>query len=299
LNAAGRLGQAQLGVELLTTQIPERASSLAEYLHELNKSRDSLERSIYLGAGKQIREQFNADADPAFVLASRGWHPGVIGIVAGRLAEKYHRPVVLIALDELGLKPGIGSARSVPGFDLHAAFMACCEHLVAHGGHAAAAGLKIEEQRIEDFRIDFCRHAAEALSSAERMAELWIDGEVILSSLTPTVVAQIERLAPFGHGNSRPILCASNVLLIDAPKRVGNSGQHLQMRFEQHGVRMRAVAFGGGEWQDELAAVDGPLNVAFRPTINEFGGRRTVEMHIADWQASVGVGTGQAREKHD
>jgi single-stranded-DNA-specific exonuclease len=293
LNAAGRLGQAQLGVELLTTQNPERASSLADYLHELNKSRESLERSIYLSASKQIRDEFDALADPAFVLAGRGWHPGVIGIVAGRLVEKFHRPVVLIALDELGLKPGIGSARSVPGFDLHAALMTCCEHLASHGGHAAAAGLKIDEQQIEDFRVDFCRHAAELLSSGERIAELWIDSEVILSSLTPTVVAQIERLAPFGHGNSRPILCASNVLLIEAPKRVGTSGQHLQLRLEQHGVRMRAVAFGGGEWHDQLVAVDGPLNVAFRPTINEFGGRRTVEMHIADWQAAVGAGTGQ------
>jgi single-stranded-DNA-specific exonuclease len=289
LNAAGRLGQAQLGVELLTTQNEKRAAELAEYLHELNKSRDSLERSIYLAANKQIREQFDADGDPAFVLAGRGWHPGVIGIVAGRLAEKHHRPVVLIALDEVGVKPGIGSARSVPGFDLHAAFAACCEHLVSHGGHAAAAGLKIDEARLDPFRIEFCRRAAEALSDSGRTAELWIDGEVILSSLTPTVVAQIERLAPFGHGNCRPVLCASNVLLIEAPKRVGNSGQHLQLRLEQHGVRMRAVAFGGGEWHDELVAVDGPLNVAFRPTINEFRGRRAVEMHIADWQAAVSL----------
>ncbi len=287
LNAAGRLGQAQLGVELLTTQSAERASSLAEYLHELNKSRDSLERSIYLAAHKQIQEQFDADGDPAFVLAGRAWHPGVIGIVAGRLAEKYHRPVVLIALDELGVKPGIGSARSVPGFNLHEAFCACREHLTSHGGHAAAAGLKIDESRLEQFRSDFCECVMQALSTAERKAELWIDGEVILSSLTPTIVAQIERLAPFGHGNSRPVLCASNVILAEAPKRMGDGGRHLQLRIEQHGVRMRAVAFGGGEWHDELVAVDGPLNVAFRPIINNFGGRRTVEMHIADWQASV------------
>ena len=106
------MGQAQLAVELLTTDSRERAQQLAEYIHELNGSRESLERSIQLAAAKQIKEQFDPDGDAALVLAGRGWHAGVIGIVAGRLAEKYHRPVVLIALDELGVKPGIGSARS-------------------------------------------------------------------------------------------------------------------------------------------------------------------------------------------
>ncbi len=95
--------------------------------------------------------QFDVDGDPALVLAGRGWHPGVIGIVAGRLAEKFHRPVVLIAFDELGVKPGVGSARSIPGFDLHAGLATCSEHLVSHGGHAAAAGLKIAEDRVEAF----------------------------------------------------------------------------------------------------------------------------------------------------
>lgn len=119
LNAAGRLGQATLGIELLTTDSAERASALAAYLHELNGSRESLERSIYLAANKQATEQFDPDGDSALVLADRGWHPGVIGIVASRLAEKFHRPVVLVAFDSLGLKPGVGSARSVPGFNLH------------------------------------------------------------------------------------------------------------------------------------------------------------------------------------
>src|SRR5262249_22284497 len=114
LNAAGRLGQATLGIELLTTENAERASALAAYLDELNGSRDSLERSIYLAANKQASEQFDPAGDAALVLAARGWHAGVIGIVASRLAEKFHRPVVLIAFDPLGLKPGIGSARSIP-----------------------------------------------------------------------------------------------------------------------------------------------------------------------------------------
>ena len=122
LNAAGRLGQAQLAVELLTTQNADRAHGRwPNICTSSTAAATASERSIYLAANKQIQEQFDPEADAALVLAGRGWHAGVIGIVAGRLAEKYHRPVVLIALDELGVKPGIGSARSVPGFDLHAA----------------------------------------------------------------------------------------------------------------------------------------------------------------------------------
>ena len=121
LNAAGRLGQARLAIELLTTDNPDRAKVLADYINELNSSRQGLEHSIYLRAHKQAQEEFNPENDAALVLADRGWHPGVIGIVAGRVAEKFHRPVILISLDDLGIKPGIGSARSIPGFDLHEA----------------------------------------------------------------------------------------------------------------------------------------------------------------------------------
>jgi len=292
LNAAGRLGQAQLGVELLTTAGTDRAGALAEYLHELNSSRDSLERSIYLSANKQAQEQFDPSGDAALVLAGRGWHPGVIGIVAGRLAEKYHRPVVLIAQDEVGVKPGIGSARSVPGFNLHEALAACSALLLSHGGHAAAAGLKIDDSYVEAFREAFCEYADAQLSVAQRTAELWIDGETFLSTLTLATVEQIERLAPFGQGNHRPVLCASGVRLVEPPKTVGN-GRHLSLRLDQHGARLRGVAFGGGEWADELAANSGPLNFAFRPVINRFNGRRNVELHITDWCRPAAV-TAQA-----
>lgn len=286
LNAAGRLGQAQLGVELLTTTVADRAGALAEYLHELNGSRESLERSIYLAANKQAQEQFDPASDAALVLAGRGWHPGVIGIVAGRLAEKYHRPVALIAQDEVGVKPGTGSVRGAPGFNVHEALAYCSETLLSHGGHAAAGGLKIDDSQVDAFRELFCQFAEERIEHEHRVAELWIDAETLLSSLTTATVEQIERLAPFGQGNHRPLLCASNVRLIEAPKKLGNSGRHLALRLDQHGVRMRGVAFGGGDWAEELAAVDGPLSFAFRPIINTFNGRRSVELHITDWRAA-------------
>ncbi|MCC7085353.1 MAG: single-stranded-DNA-specific exonuclease RecJ [Pirellulales bacterium] len=283
LNAAGRLGQALLGVELLTTQSSDRANALAEYLHELNSSRDSLERSIFLAANKQVQERFDAEGDSALVLAAQGWHPGVIGIVAGRLAEKYHRPVALIAQDEIGVKPGIGSVRSVPGFSVHEALAACTHLLISHGGHAAAGGLKIEDQHVAAFREEFCEVAAKQLRKEHRTAELWIDGETLLASLTLRAVEQIEQLAPFGQGNHRPLLCASNVRLAEPPKRIGTSGRHLSLRLEQHGAKLRGVAFGNGDWADELADVSGPLNIAFKPVINNFNGRRSVELHVCDW----------------
>jgi single-stranded-DNA-specific exonuclease len=285
LNAAGRLGQAQLAVELLTTTSAERAGALAEYLHELNGSRDSLERSVYLSASKLIQEQFDPEGDAALVLAGRDWHPGVIGIVAGRLAEKHHRPVVMIALDGLGVKPGAGSVRGVPGFHVHEALRQCSEHLLSHGGHAAAAGLKIDESRIDAFRDDFCQAAAAAIRQEDRVAELWIDSETPFSSLTLETVQQIEQLAPFGQGNHRPLLSAKDVRMAEPPKRIGGGGRHLSLRLVQHGVKLRGVAFGNGDWAVELGAAEGPISLAFRPVINHFNGRRTVELHVADWRA--------------
>jgi len=284
LNAAGRLEQAQLAIELLLTDKPDRAKELATYIDGLNENRRKLERSIYLAANKQAKQQFDPQGDAALVLADRGWHAGVIGIVAGRLADKYHRPVVLISWDRMGVKPGVGSARSVPGFDLHAALDACDEHLVSHGGHAAAAGLTLEEGKIDGFRADFCEHAAAEITHQQRVAELDVDAEFPLGSFTLKTVGQIEQLAPFGHANARPLMCSSAVTLTGPPREMGSSGRHLSMQLEQHGVKLRAVAFGGGEWAEDLAALDGPLDVAFRPVINTFAGRSNVELHLVDWR---------------
>ncbi|MBI2825072.1 MAG: single-stranded-DNA-specific exonuclease RecJ [Planctomycetia bacterium] len=291
LNAAGRLGQAQLAVELLCTTAQDRAEMLAEYIDQLNGSRQSLERSMLLSAGALAQAQFDSGQDAALVLAERGWHPGVIGIVAGRLVDRYHRPVIMIALDELGAKPGTGSCRSIPCFDICQALTVCSHHLIQHGGHAAAAGLKIDEQRIDAFRLDFCEYAGQAISEEQRVAELSIDAEVFLSELTLSTVQQIERLAPFGQHNPRPLLCATNVTLSEPPKRIGGGERHLSLKLAQHHTSLRAVAFGGGEWADEMAGCGAPLSIAFRPVINEFRGRKSVELHVADWRAAQPAGS--------
>jgi single-stranded-DNA-specific exonuclease len=144
--------------------------------------------------------------------------------------------------------------------------------------------LRIDERAIDAFRIDFCMIAARSLGPEGRTGELAIDAETPLSALTHQAVTQIERLAPFGHGNQRPTLCTTGVRLASPPRRMGGAGRHLSVEVEQHGVKLRAVAFGAGDWEDELRRVEGPLAIAFRPVINTFRGFASVEMHLEDWK---------------
>jgi single-stranded-DNA-specific exonuclease len=253
---------------------------------------------VYLAANKQLQQQFDPHGDAALVLAGHGWHVGVIGIVAGRLAEKYHRPVLVISLDELGQKLGVGSGRSVPGFNLHQALATCSHHLAGHGGHAAAAGLKIEERNVAAFRAEFCELAAERISAEERVAELWIDAETPLAALTHATVRQMERLAPFGQGNVRPLLCTSGVQLLEPPRPMGSEGRHLSLKLSQHGASLRGVAFGKGEWLEPLTAA-GPLSIAYRPVINSYRGRENVELHLVDWKCEEANSNGDARSGMD
>jgi single-stranded-DNA-specific exonuclease len=287
LNAAGRLGQAALGVELLATDDPKRALELATYLDQLNENRKTIERSINIAATKQIKESYDVDNDPAFVLAGHGWHAGVIGIVSGRLAEKYARPVILIALDQLAIKPGIGSARSGGSVNLHKTLQHCTEHLEKHGGHAAAAGLTIQEKNVDAFRNDFCDQVTEMLKNESKMAELFIDAEAPFIQLTTQNVEQIQQLAPFGKDNPRPVFVASEVAIVPkSAKRMGGGQRHLTVTLTQFNKQMRCVAFGQGDWAEELDQVSGPIDVAFKPVINEFRGQRNVELHIEDWRLS-------------
>jgi single-stranded-DNA-specific exonuclease len=288
LNAAGRLGQAQLAIELLITGDERRATDLATYIDQLNESRGSLERRIYRAANKQAKENFNPKEDAALVLAGRDWHPGVIGIVAGRLAEKYNRPVVLVALDQAAAKPGSGSARSAAGIDLHRALTACGEHLVGYGGHAAAAGLRIEEANIDRFRDEFREFVEKETTAEGRIAEVHIDAEAPLCQLTLKTVQQIEQLSPFGEGNHRPVLCTGGVSLNGPPKKIGGGERHLSVKLKQSDLTLRAVAFGQAEWAEELERQTAPFDIAYRPVINRFAGRMSVELQLVDWRPGNG-----------
>lgn len=286
LNAAGRLGQAQLGVELLTTQDPERATALAQYLDRLNADRDSIERSITLAASKQAKEQLEAAAEPALVLHSPGWHLGVIGIVAGRMAERFHRPVVIISSDPMGQKPATGSGRSAGVVDLHSAFVACREHLDSCGGHAAAAGLRIQDRKIPEFREALCDHVRKTIGERDPEQTLMVDAEATFQELSLQTVTLIESMAPFGAGNPRPVFVASNVQLHEPAKPFGQGDRHVGIRFKQHGQILRAVAFSQPEWAEKINSHSGSFDLAFRPNINEFNGMRKVELQLVDWRAS-------------
>ncbi len=286
LNAAGRLGQAQLAIELLTIDAGERAKQLAEYIHQLNVTRDSLQRSVYLAANKQAKEEFNPEKDAALVLSGVGWHQGVIGVVAGRLAEKFAKPVLVISLDASGKTEAVGSGRvGGTNINLYDALHECEDRLVRFGGHAAAAGITIKEGDLNLFREDFCEAVSKQWIEKQVVPEIAIDAEATLGQLTLEVVKQVETLAPFGAGNPRPILCCRGVELEEPARRMGSGERHLSVKLKQGAKVVRAVAFGSGDWCDELNAVDGPIEIAYRPVINEFRGFRNVEIHLVDWRA--------------
>ena len=286
INAVGRLGQARLAVELLTTENPARALELAKYLDELNKQRQSVERKIL----KQAREMVEAHPEwqdhGALVLCDPEWHVGVVGIVASRVAEHFSKPTIMLSLNAAeGI--GQGSCRSFASFDLHAGLTACSHHLLKFGGHQYAAGLKIETNRIDAFREEFAAYVAENHEVTAGDLEIQVDAEVRLGDLTYQAVQDLDRLGPFGSCNRRPVLAATNVELAAPPQKMGEGERHLSLKIKQYNRTLRAIAFGRGEWADEMAAVDGPLNITFAPTLNNFRGYETVELQLIDWQPAA------------
>ena len=283
LNAAGRLGQARLAVELLTTADAERAQQLAEYVDQLNKNRQTVERRMFKQAKELVAEQ-GWDEQPALVLAHPEWHPGVIGIVAGRVAENFEKPAIMIALDE-ATGAGQGSGRTFAGYDLYSALAACQSHLVGFGGHRAAAGLRISESEIAPFREQFASYVAETHAPEAVDLELLIDAEVSLADLSLRAIKEIDDLGPFGCEHPRPIFASTRVDLAGEPKTMGEGGRHLQVRLKQGRDTLRSVAFGRGEWADEMAQANGPLSICYKTVINRYRGRESVELHLIDWQA--------------
>lgn len=282
INAAGRLGQARLAVELLTTPDVERAEKLAEYLEEQNRVRQTVERKILKQAREMVAENPGWASHPALVLAHHDWHPGVIGIVASRVAELFQKPAVMIALTHQD-RLGQGSARSFAGFDLHAGLTACGSHLHTFGGHKAAAGLKIAADKIDGFRDAFCQFVGANHTVQPRDLELQVDAEVRLADLTLKAISELDKLGPFGQSHRRPVFATSGVELVEPPKKMGGGERHLSLTIRQNGKALRAVAFGRAEWAEEIAAHQGPLSISYAPHINSFRGRESVELHLQDW----------------
>jgi len=280
INAAGRLECAVKAVEMLTTDDEAVAREHAQFLDRCNAERQQVELLMVREAHQMIEDQGGLGDRGAIVLAKAGWHAGVIGIVASRLVDAYHRPTIVVSLGE---EVGQGSARSVPGFHLYNALEACSEGLLAFGGHAAAAGLKLPSSLFSDFAARFDRHCRTALTTEMKHKELVIDAEVRLGELSMQVVQEIALLEPHGVGNPRPLLVASGVRMVGEPRAVGERKNHLQLRVEQGGATHQAIAWNMAERGKKL--VQGTIcDLAFQPSINEWNGRRSVQLEVKDFQ---------------
>ena len=281
INAAGRMGHARLAIELLTRADENRAREIALYLDEHNRSRQSLERKVAKQAREMIEQAgLDGDANRGIVLAGENWHPGVVGIVASRMVDRFHKPTVIIALDN-GL--GQGSARSVASFELHKALEACGQHLISFGGHAMAAGLKIEADNVDAFTEAFVRYANNTLNGSALRPKLRIDAEVLLRELDDRTVTAIQNLGPFGMGNARPLLATDWLELADEPRCVGRNGDHLQVALREDGATLKGIAFGAVDHLEQLKE-HRRCRVAFEPIISEFNGRRRVELQVVDFK---------------
>ena len=292
LNAAGRLGCAHVAVELLTTTVQQRAVDLAEFLEQRNVERQTLERRL-LHDARELAERDGRLHDPALVLAGQGWHPGVVGIVAGRLAEIFGRPAIMIALPSAeptetqmsGL--GVGSCRSIAGFALHEALRSCGDLLVGHGGHAMAAGLRLLPENVDAFRERFCGCVAGHFPGGTPVPSLVLDAEVPLSVLTPGLLNDLDKLEPYGAENRPPLLLAGGLEVVGEPRLVGQDARHLSFTVKQDGAKLKAIAFGMANRVEELMSAGGACSLAFTPKINEWQGRRTVDVQVIDLQAGA------------
>lgn len=280
LNAAGRMGHAMQAIELLTNASAERARQIAVELDAQNSQRQKVERAI---AQQAIQMVENAEPEirdaAAIVLACDQWHGGVIGIVASRLVDRFNRPAIMIALNGDGC--GQGSGRSVSGFNLAEALVACSEHLLSHGGHAMAGGLRVQAGQIEPFARAFRKYAEKNISSDRPAEPLAIDAEITAGELSYNVVEHITRLAPFGQGNPPPLVALRCCRLVSAPRRMGRSGQTVSLLLASGDSTIRAVGFGMGDLADDLAGVN-RVDVAARPVLNSFNGATNVELQLED-----------------
>jgi single-stranded-DNA-specific exonuclease len=269
INAAGRLGHPRAALELLLTEETDEARRLADRLEELNRDRQAVEDRILRAAIAQVEEWPEARRRRrAYVLWGEDWHEGVIGIVASRLVERYHRPVVLIAGTD-GLWKGSG--RSIPAFDLHGALGACSRYLERFGGHRAAAGLSILPERVDAFADAFAAQAEETLAPEALTPVTVVDAVLPRGArLTLELCEELRRLAPFGLGNPNVTLLAPACELVD-PATVGD-GKHLRFRVRRDGVDAGgAIAFGLGGQLDRYRRVRN-YDVAFRLEENHWNG---------------------------
>ena len=279
LNAAGRLDEAIKGVRLLTTESEPEAQALAEELDQLNHRRRELEATILDEALMQVAAR---ELPGGIVLYARGWHLGVVGIVAARIMERFHRPTIVIAINEDGI--GKGSARTVPGFDLYQALAGCRDLLIAFGGHPSAAGVTIKEERLPEFAERFAAMAAAWMCSTQAVPMLHLDSELQLDEVTLQLIREIGTLHPFGAGNPEPTFAVRGLNVLQA-RVVGD--KHLKMTVRQgRSVPFDSIGFGMKSLEEQGLSLKTPIDVAFTPELNHWNGHDRIQLRIRDIRAS-------------
>lgn len=279
LNAAGRLDEAIKGVRLLTTESEWEAKELAEDLERLNRARRELEGEILQEAIAQVEAR---EWSGGIVLYARGWHLGVVGIVAARIMERFHRPTVVIAVNEHGI--GKGSARTVPGFDLYQTLAACRDLLMAFGGHPSAAGITIQEARLPEFSERFSAIAETWIRDTQSVPMLHVDSEVRLNEVTLQLIREIGTLHPFGAGNPEPTFAVKGLDVLSA-RVVGE--KHLKMTVRQgRSLPFDSIGFGMNSLEEYGLSLKTPIDVAFTPELNQWNGYDRIQLRIRDIRAT-------------
>ncbi|MEY2532053.1 MAG: single-stranded-DNA-specific exonuclease, partial [Verrucomicrobiota bacterium] len=281
LNASGRLSTAEKSLRLLLTKDESEAAELAEFLDKQNRERQEVEKQTFLAADEIIAKTFDPARDAAIVVGARGWHQGVLGIVASRIVRKYRRPAIVIGFDETGL--GKGSGRSIEGFNLVKALERCAEHLEKFGGHEMASGLTIREGKIDTFTRAFAQTAREMLSDEDLQPRLRLDHELDLAQLNVDLLHWHEMLQPFGNANPQPLFFAREVEPA-APPRIINE-KHLILRIRQRNSHRRAVFFDGAAEQLPSA----PWDIAFRIRADDYEGEKLVGIQIQALRQSAPI----------
>src|SRR5437660_3824866 len=281
LTVAGRLSTAEKSLRLLLTQDQTEATELAELLDKQNRERQEVEKEIFLAADERIAREFDPARDPAIIVGARGWHPGVLGIVASRISRKYHRPAIVIGIEENGI--GKGSGRSIEGLNLVEALNRCSGSLQKYGGHEMAAGLTILEKDVAVFSEAFRCAARELLSDEDLRPYLRLDHELTFSDLNGDFLYWHEMLRPFGNGNPAPLFFAREVESVAPPQEVKE--KHLILRLRQGNYHRRAVFF------DSVNASlpRPPWDIAFRIRADEYEGETRLDMQIRAVRTAVAI----------
>jgi len=276
INAVGRLGHALPAVELLVTRNHFQAMKIAGILEEENRRRKEIDTKTLVEALAKIESSYNPKEDVTIVLASDEWHPGVIGIVASRIIEKYYRPTVMITIDS-GI--GKGSARSIPNFDLHSALKACSDLFLQFGGHKYAAGLTIQEANIPEFRRRFNEIAKTMLTDDDLIPKVKIDDDLTFDEIDHELVRMLGLLAPFGPRNSRPSFVSYNTQLVGDPRIVGNN--HLKFKVRQNGTAFDAIAFNRGADAERISE-RGEVDLVYHIEENTYLDRTRLQLKVKD-----------------